>query len=214
MDDFRSLEARGAEVGKGMKCIIAGSGSDIAQELTNNLRLDGWEVGGLPGHSLDVPRETWDLLILAQGTLEPIGKFFECSAEAWSDSVIVNGIYPLTCLRAAWPLRNPKATVVFISGPNLKHPTPTYTAYRAGKSIIQSLVETLQVEYPEVRFRILHPGVVKTKIHYQTINAGARAGNFQRVMGIVNGVEKTTTHAEVYQKLKVLLGVENDKTAV
>ena len=197
-----------------MKCIIAGSGSDIAQELTNNLRLDGWEVGGLPGHSLDVPRETWDLLILAQGTLEPIGKFFECSAEAWSDSVIVNGIYPLTCLRAAWPLRNPKATVVFISGPNLKHPTPTYTAYRAGKSIIQSLVETLQVEYPEVKFRILHPGVVKTKIHYQTINAGARAGNFQRVMGIVNGVEKTTTHAEVYQKLKVLLGVENDKTAI
>ena len=188
-----------------MKCLIAGTGSDIAKELANRLKDDGWEVGGLPGRHLSVPEDPWDLLILAQGTLEPIGKFFECSAESWSDSVIVNGLYPLTCLRAAWPNRKPGATVIFISGPNLKHPTQTYTAYRAGKAIIASLVDTIQLEYPEVRFRMLHPGVVATKIHYQTINAGAKAWNFQRVMGIVNGIEKTTTHDEVYERLKKLL---------
>ena len=88
---------------------------------------------------------------------------------------------------------------------NLKHPTPTYTAYRAGKAVIQSLVETLGVEYPDTKFKIFHPGVVNTKIHYQTINAGARAGNFQRVMGIVNGIEKTITHDQVYERFKNLL---------
>ncbi len=188
-----------------MKCIIVGSGSDIAKELTNHLRLDGWEVIGASGHSRLVPYETWDLLILAQGTLEPIGKFFDTPAIEWWNSVEVNGRLPLSILRAAWPQRNPKATVVFISGPNMKHPSPTYSAYRAGKSIIHFIVETLQAEYPEVRFKLFHPGVVNTKIHNQTINAGARAGNFQRVMGIVNGVEKTFTHDQVYEKFKTLL---------
>ena len=188
-----------------MKCLIAGTGSDIAKGLTTRLMADGWEVSGATGHSLSVPQEPWDLLILAQGTLEPIGKFFDCPAESWTDSVVVNGLFPLTCLRKAWPLRNPNAVVVFISGPNLKHPTQTYTAYRAGKALLTSLVDTLNEEYPDVRFRLLHPGVVNTKIHYQTISAGARAFNFQRVMGIINRVEKTTSHDEVYERLKKLL---------
>ena len=146
---------------------------------------------------MDVANESWDLLILCHGNLEPIGKFFDCNPDRWVESVTVNGLYPLTCLRKAWPLRNQGAKVVFISGPNLKHPTQTYTAYRAGKAILAALVDTLNEEYPEVSFLMLHPGVVKTKIHYQSINAGARAWNFQRVMGIVNGMEKTVTHEEV-----------------
>ena len=188
-----------------MKCLIAGTGSDIVQELTIRMKQDGWEVSGLRGRELDVPRETWDVLLLAQGNLEPIGKFFDCSATHWFDSVSINGIYPLVCLRKSWAQRNPNAQVIFFGGPNLKHPTPTYTAYRAGKAVIQSLVETLGVEYPDTKFKIFHPGVVNTKIHYQTINAGARAGNFQRVMGIVNGIEKTVTHDQVYERFKNLL---------
>lgn len=188
-----------------MKCLIAGSGSDIARELTNNLRRDGWEVIGASGRSRLVPDESWDLLILAHGTLEPIGKFFDINPTLWWESVDVNSRLPLNFLRAAWEKRNPNAKIVFISGPNLKHPTQTYTAYRAGKAILAALVDTLNAEYPEEHFLMLHPGVVKTKIHYQTINAGARAWNFQRVMGIVNGVERTTTHDEVYERLKNLL---------
>jgi NAD(P)-dependent dehydrogenase (short-subunit alcohol dehydrogenase family) len=188
-----------------MRCIVAGTGSDIVRELTQRLVLDGWEVVGTTGRSMTVPNEPWDVLIVAQGSLEPIGKFFECSAEAWWDSVCVNAMFPLLCVRQAWHKRNPGATVVFIGGPNLKHPTPTYTAYRAGKAVIHALVETLGAEYPDTKFRLFHPGVVKTKIHYQTINAGARAGNFQRVMGIVNGLEKTVSHDQVYEKFKSLL---------
>ena len=188
-----------------MKCLIAGTGSDIAQGLSERLRADGWEVSGAAGRSEIVPIEPWDVLILAQGVLDPIGKFFDCNGESWLESVAVNGLLPLDCLRQAWPQRNANATVVFIAGPNLRHPTPPYTAYRAGKAIIASLVETLGVEYPEVRFRILHPGVVKTKIHRQSINAGARAANFQRVMGIINGIENTVSHSQVYEKFKYLI---------
>ena len=188
-----------------MKATILGSGSDIAKELTNRLRLDGWEVSGASGHQRLVPIETWDVLILAQGTLNPIGKFFDTNIEEWRKGVEVNGDLPLNMLRAAWPYRNEKATVVFIGGPNLKHPTQTYTAYRAGKAMIQAIAETLGLEYPDTKFRIFHPGIVNTKIHLQTINAGSRAWNFKRVMGIVNGVEKTVSHDEVYEKFKRLL---------
>jgi NAD(P)-dependent dehydrogenase (short-subunit alcohol dehydrogenase family) len=95
--------------------------------------------------------------------------------------------------------------VVFIGGPNMQRTSPTYTAYRSGKAILESLVGTLEVEYPGHRFRILHPGIVKTKIHEQTLVAGHKAANYERVMKIMNGGESTVSHEEVYLKLKELI---------
>jgi len=188
-----------------MQCLIAGAGSEIAQQLSWRLERDGWEVDGLPGHDLKVPQKPWDLLILAQGTLIPIGKFFDVNAIEWMHGMMVNCIVPLNCLRSAWAHRNPNATVVFIGGPNMGRNSPTYTAYRAGKAALESLVDTLGEEYPEAKFRMLHPGVVKTRIHQQTLRAGHSAANYERVFRIVNGVEKTVHHSTVYEKLKALL---------
>ncbi len=188
-----------------MRCLIAGSGSEIAAELKTRLELDGWEVAAVSGRSLVVPLGRWDLLILAHGQLTPIGRFFECDMSGWMEGVMVNAIYPLSCLRAAWPNRMERATVVFIGGPNMQKASPTYTAYRAGKAILEALTGTLEAEYPEHRFRVLHPGVVKTKIHEQTLLAGRKAANYERVMKIVNGSEPSMTHDSVYQKLKALL---------
>ena len=83
--------------------------------------------------------------------------------------------------------------------------SPTYTAYRAGKAILQELAGTLEAEYPDCKFRVLHPGVVNTKIHQQTLQAGHRAANYERVMKIVNGSEQSMTQESVYEKLKALL---------
>lgn len=188
-----------------MRCLIAGTGSDIARGLQGRLLADGWEVDGSPGRSMRTPGGNWDLLILAQGQLSPIGKFFECDMNEWVGCMMVNSIYPLYCLRSAWPQRNPGATVVFISGPNMAKPSPTYTGYRSGKAVIESIVATLENEYPECKFRILRPGIVKTKIHHQTLQAGHKAANYERVMKIMNGGEKTVEHGEVYTKLKELL---------
>jgi NAD(P)-dependent dehydrogenase (short-subunit alcohol dehydrogenase family) len=188
-----------------MRCLIAGTGSDIAREIHTRLLLDGWEVAGTSGRSMMTPKGNWDLLILAHGQLSPIDKFFECDMTEWVGCVMVNSIYPLSCLRAAWPRRNPGAKVIFIGGSNMAKASPTYTAYRAGKAILESMVATLEVEYPGVNFRVLHPGVVKTKIHQQTLQAGHKAANYERVMKIMNGGESTVSHDSVYQRLKALI---------
>ena len=188
-----------------MNCIIAGNGSEIGRELGLRLMSDGWEIEGIPGRDFPKGSKPWDMLILCQGQLTPIGKFFDCDIGEWAGAILVNAIHPLGVLQILWPLRRPNAKVVFLGGPNMLKTSPTYTAYRAGKAVLESIVGTLECEYPDVGFRILHPGVVKTKIHDQTLKAGHKAANYERVMKIVNGGESTVSHDEVYQRLKAVL---------
>lgn len=187
------------------QCLIVGTGSDIARELGERLKGDGWSVTGVPARTWSLPVVPWNLLILAHGQLTPIGKLFETQRYDWFSSVSVNGLAPLEVLRTVWPQRMDGATVVFIAGPNMANPSASYSAYRAGKAILEALIPTLNEEYPEVRFKMLRPGVVNTKIHRQTLEAGERAANLSRVKAIVEGIEKTVTHDEVYEKLKALL---------
>lgn len=188
-----------------MNALVVGSNSDIGHGLKHRLAADGWQWSIISGRMDFTPADRWDLLILCHGNLFPIARFFDIAQDSWNSGLIDNAIAPLRSLRAAWPYRNQNATVVFLGGPNMSKPSPTYTAYRAGKAIIESLVETLGVEYPDTRFRILHPGVVNTKIHQQTIAAGDKAANIERVKRIVSGEEPTVSHDDVYEKLKALL---------
>jgi len=178
----------------GLNAVIVGSGSEIGQNLAKRLQGDGWCIG-----------TPWDLLILCRGTLEPIGKFFDCNEREWLEGVWGN-MEPLSAMRNHWPQRKPGAQVVFLGGPNMAKPNETYSAYRCGKAVLEALAPTLNAEYREHRFHILHPGVVNTKIHQQTIAAGDRAANLERVKRIVNGEEKTVTHGEVYERLRALIG--------
>lgn len=188
-----------------MRCIIAGSGSEIAQGLAERLRMDGWDVSATSGRSITTPPGRWDLLILAHGQLDPIGRFFDCDMSEWVGGVMVNAVYPLSCLRAAWGERNEGATVIFLGGPNMQRTSPTYTSYLAGKAVLEAIAGTLDAEYPGIRFRVLHPGVVNTRIHKQTLAAGRRAANYERVMKIVNGTEPSNSHDAVYNRLRALL---------
>src|SRR5258705_12020234 len=92
--------------------IIIGIGSDIGRELGVRFAAEDWTVwgtrrgqsipAGLPSSVrstscdlasrdsiaavLDTFRQerlAWDVLIVAAGTEEPIGKFWECDADAW-----------------------------------------------------------------------------------------------------------------------------------
>lgn len=194
--------------GNGMKhAIIIGINSDIAQEIKKRLEKDGWTVSGTSRNSAAIPTERWDLCLVAQGTMEPIGAFFDTHETEWERAVMVNAFVPLMLLRRIWPNRRYGASVCFLGGPNLNKPTPTYTAYRAGKALVESLVTTLNSEYPETKFFMLHPGVVKTKIHYQTLSAGKRAANYERVMEIMYGDEPTVSHDEVYRRLALELNL-------
>ena len=177
-----------------MNVAIIGPNSEIGRNIKKRLRAEGW--------GFTAP---WDLLIFCRGTMEPIGKFFDTRASDWEKAIRANSLNVLMQLRATWRDCAPKAKVVFLGGPNMANPSETYSAYRCGKSVLEAIVPTLNAEYPDNRFVILHPGVVNTKFHQQTIKAGARAANFERVQRIVNGEEKTVTHDEVYEKLKALI---------
>lgn len=211
-----------------MRAIIVGVSSDIGAELALRLIRDGWEVSGTARdagrwNTGDSPPQVhlvpcfmesrvsiesaaeflgkWDLLIFAVGTMEPIGRFTETDVDAWEMGVRVNAFGPLRMLRLLIPKANDGARVVFFSGPNPHKTSPTYTAYRAGKAILESLATTLQEEMWWLRFDVVAPGVVNTKILDQALKAGSRAANFHRIMGIKNGVEKTVTHDEVYERV-------------
>lgn len=211
---YASLEQNPDYWGEGLKeaCII-GMGSDIGCNLAERLKRDDWHIWGTTRKDVDLayfvdatPKGQWDLLIFAAGTMEPIGPFFDTETEEWERAVRINALGPLRVLRSMWPNRKTGAKVVFISGPNPNVETPSYTAYRAGKALLQSLVGTLNAEYAHVKFLWLIPGIVKTKIHKQTIKAGDRAANRERVCEIMCGEVATFSHDDVYIKLKLLLG--------
>lgn len=216
MSPVQSIEQMPEFWGNGLRhaCII-GLGSDIGRELARRLSADGYEVWGTHHKDLELasfvegvprPEGRWDLLIFAAGTMQPIGKFFTTDVGLWESAVRVNALGPLRVLRSLWPSRKHDfPAVVFLGGPNLTRDTPTYSAYRAGKAMLAALVGTLQAEYPECLFRILNPGVVRTKLHKQTLIAGSNAANYERALGIVQGDEPAFSHDEVYAKLQKLL---------
>jgi NAD(P)-dependent dehydrogenase (short-subunit alcohol dehydrogenase family) len=210
--------------GTGLKeaCII-GMGSDIGSNLAERLSKDGWEIWGTTRKDVDLayfvdatPKGRWDLLLLVAGTLEPIGRFFETEATEWEKAIRVNALGHLRVLRSMWPYRKSNATVVFFGGPNLQKDTPSYTAYRAGKALLSSMVGTLNAEYPICKFVMFDPGVVNTKIHQQTIRAGAHAENYQAVLEIVSGVRPSVSYDEMYRRLQIAVGInpfpENEGT--
>ena len=185
-------------------CIILGLGSEIAGMLKARLERDEWTVSGRSRSHPFLPTERWDLLIVAQGTMRPIGRFFDCDAAQWEEAIQVNALAPLRYLRELWPQRKMGAKVVFISGPNPTVPTPTYSAYRAGKSLLESLISTLNSE-GGATFHWLIPGIVKTKIHLESVEAGNRAENIAKVLAIVHGEWPTVDGDEVYRRLRNLI---------
>ena len=185
--------------------IIMGANSDIGVQVSSRLLRDGWNVEGFLPRPWEV--QPWDMMIFTIGRIRPIGKFMELDEAEWDDCVWSNALLPLSVLRSWYPHRRPDARVFFFDGPNLSQPTPTYSAYRAGKAILAAVVPTLNAEYPDTQFTLLHTGPVRTKLHQQTLNAGNRAANYERVLGIVDGREKTTSYDEIYRMIVPELAV-------
>lgn len=183
--------------------VIVGSGSEIAQNIGQRLKRDGWYVRGC-AHD-DVVYANWDLLLLAMGQMKPIGKFFDIFMGEWVEGIEANGMLPLRTLRCMWSFRNKDAHVVFFGGPNMSKSSETYSAYRCGKAILEAIVPTLNAEYSECKFHVLHPGVVATKIHQQTIDAKERAANYAWASQLMQGKIASLDHDVVYGKLKELI---------
>lgn len=218
--------------------IVIGIGSDIGRELAVRFVADGWKVTGtlrsrkglaaLPQglrlvhcdlastrsvvaavKALRRNGAKWDLVVVAAGTEEPVGTFWECEAEAWDENIRVNALAPLRLLRGLYPARNATGTpgVAFFSGAGTNSAAPAYSAYCASKIFLLKMCELLDAESPDTSFFIIGPGIVRTKIHEQTLHAGKRSGaNYRKVVDFLNSGDPGTSHDEVYACLQWCVG--------
>jgi NAD(P)-dependent dehydrogenase (short-subunit alcohol dehydrogenase family) len=147
----------------------------------------------------------WDLLVLAAGTEEPIGPFFAEDPDSWDQGVAVNALGPLRFLRGVYPLRNQlmAPAVAMFSGAGTNGTAPSYSCYCASKILLIKMCELLDSESQDTSFFIVGPGIVRTKIHDQTLAAGARSGNnLQKVGDFLNSPSKGTSHEDIHACLK------------
>jgi NAD(P)-dependent dehydrogenase (short-subunit alcohol dehydrogenase family) len=199
---------------KDLSVILLGSNSDIGKELRQRFERDGAHVVGWNRDALLPLGIRWDLLVCCIGVLDPIGKFFETFKDEWEVNVHSNVLLPLQLLRYVWDLHNPGASVCFFSGAGTSRSAATYSAYSASKIMLFKMTELLDDEEPDAKFFILGPGMVRTKIQQQTLNAGERADNYARVkkfMSEGDELHKTgTSHERIYECLKWCLSMPKE----
>lgn len=132
------------------------------------------------GRKLPLMLPSWDVLVLCPATLEPIVPFCDCNFDEWQSSVEVNALHQLRFLHALLPSRNRHGgtfpTVLMFAGGGTNGAPPGFSAYTLSKIALIKSCELLDREMPDVKFTIIGPGWVQTKIHGETLRAGARAG--------------------------------------
>lgn len=188
-----------------MNCILLGGNSDIGKELALRLEADGCAVYRV-GRSEILPRVDWDLVIVAMGQLSPIGNFYDIDYEKWRSNFDSNFFTPLRLLKDIWRFHNPGASVCFFSGAGTSNSAKTYSAYSASKIALFKMAELLDDESHDVKLFILGPGMVRTKIQQQTLEAGERAANYDRVKQFMESGDQFhgtgTSHDRIYQCLR------------
>jgi NAD(P)-dependent dehydrogenase (short-subunit alcohol dehydrogenase family) len=123
----------------------------------------------------------WDVLIMGPGLQDPVNLFLDCDIDEWSESIEVNFTNQVRIVHCLLQNRNrPSSTspvVLFFAGGGTNNATLRYSAYTISKIASIKMMELLAAEIPEVKFVIVGPGWVKTKIHDSTIKAGDKAGD-------------------------------------
>jgi len=120
----------------------------------------------------------WRLFISCIGSMEPIGKFFDLDFETWEASFRLNSTAQLRVLHGLWPHRDAEgeAHVMLLAGGGTNGPMTNYSAYCAAKIALIKMCELIDDEEAGVNAFIIGPGFVRTRIHEETLRAGAAAG--------------------------------------
>jgi NAD(P)-dependent dehydrogenase (short-subunit alcohol dehydrogenase family) len=208
---------------------VLGLSSDIGRELGRRFLESGWRVAGTyrtappPGTfdpaflfhcdvtNPDSVREMtaacrqagirWDVFIGAVGTEEPIGRFFECDFDEWAAAVDANAVGVLRSLHAVADLRAAakECACVLFSGAGTNNAAVNYSAYSASKVFLIKMSELLAAENEDLNVVIIGPGIVRTKMHQQTLNAGRRSGaNYDKVVRFLDSPDRGVSHEEIF----------------
>jgi NAD(P)-dependent dehydrogenase (short-subunit alcohol dehydrogenase family) len=154
----------------------------------------------------------WSIFLSCVGQLSPVGLFFESDFEAWARSVDTNSVAQLRALHAAYPFRQSGGLchVVFFAGGGTNNPFRHYSAYCLGKIALIKMCELLDDENPDLNAFIVGTGWVRTKIHTQTLAAGARAGaNFDKTKEFIERNAPSTTYDDIAAMIR--WGVDQGK---
>ncbi len=209
-----------------MKALLLSINSDIGEALSIALKSKGYEIFGtyksnrplikIPDKNLikldikDFDSQEfknwlksigdWDLFISCVGKQEPVGKFTSVDINEWVESVAENSTYQIAALINAIKSRESKskADVILFAGGGTNSAVPHYSAYTLGKISLIKAVELLDAEIENLKFTILGPGWVKTKIHYQTIKAKENAGvNYKYTLEMIKNPDKFNPMSKV-----------------
>lgn len=125
---------------------------------------------------------SWDVIVFAAGNLEPIGPFKSVNFDEWENSVQVNLLAQLRILHTLLPHKNENTSlnepsVMFFAGGGSNGAVLNYSSYAMSKIALTKICEFLDAELGNIRFTIVGPGWVKTKIHTTTLLAGCKAGD-------------------------------------
>jgi NAD(P)-dependent dehydrogenase (short-subunit alcohol dehydrogenase family) len=120
-----------------------------------------------------------DRVVFAAGDLNPIGRFGDSNFSNWRESLQVNFVSQLEILHGLITIMKPGGKFMFFAGGGTNSAVELYSAYTISKIASIKVCELLAAEYPEHAFFSLGPGWVDTKIHEQTLSAGAKAGQNQ-----------------------------------
>ena len=160
-----------------MNVIILGLGSDIAKNFAKNLGAEGHNVVGTVRSTCDFASNEsidrafyqvaipWDLVVVAVGTLMPIGRFAGMHPDDWAKNIQVNALGPLRMFSHLLSHRRPNASAVFFSGTNPQKTNTLYSAYSSAKALLVRAVQEIDAETPDMKAFVLAPGFVRTKIH-------------------------------------------------
>jgi len=143
----------------------------------------------------------WDFLVIAAGTEEPIGDFWKTNADDWDKGIQINALAPLRVVRGLYPMRaaDRGPAVAFFSGSGTNNAAPAYSAYCASKIFLIKMCELLDAESQDTSFFIVGPGIVRTKIHRQTLCTPQESGaNYQKVVDFLASDHPGTSHDEIY----------------
>lgn len=133
----------------------------------------------------------WSVLVVAIGSQIPIGTFEKVNFFEWTQGVKVNFLDQMKIVHLLLPFRSKSTecgpSVLFFAGGGTNNSVNNYSAYTVSKISLIKMCELLSTELPSVKFSIIGPGWVKTKIHDATIlDSGKNSGyNYEKTINML-----------------------------
>jgi NAD(P)-dependent dehydrogenase (short-subunit alcohol dehydrogenase family) len=202
------------------RAVIAGIDSGLGSIIASHLASKEWQIEGTTRRSGEVSNKypsdfniyncdfsnlhsidtcvsqilsldsDWQVLILAIGSLEPIGDFSSIDFNLWQSSFHTNFIGQMNFIQKL--LRgsstNSNQLVLTFAGGGTNGSTSNFSSYTLAKIALIKGMELLSTEIPNSKFVSLGTGWMDTPIHTQTIKAGLNAG--QTYLDTLNRIEK------------------------